>query len=211
MSHSYETRRPVDAGEPETQRVQIGDHCRVEDNVHLATAYDVHQRPTVIGDCAAIRAGTNIYANVTIGDNLRTGHNALIREGTTIGDDVLVGTNTVIDGQTTIGSRVSLQTNVYIPTNTTIGNDVFVGPGVTMTNDMYPIRKEFDLVGPTLEDGVSIGANATILPGVTIGAESFVAAGALVIEDVPPRTLALGVPATHRPLPASLQGRNQIA
>ncbi|WP_338727607.1 acyltransferase [Haladaptatus sp. DJG-WS-42] len=211
MSHSYDNSQPVNAGEQTPQQVQLGDHCRIEDGVYLATAYDVHKRPTTIGNCAAIRAGTNIYADVTIGDNLRTGHNAVIREGTTIGDDVLVGTNTVIDGQTTIGSRVSLQTNVYIPTNTTIGNDVFVGPAVTMTNDMYPIRKEFDLVGPTLEDGVSVGANATILPGVTVGKASFIAAGALVVEDVPPRTLALGVPATYRPLPESLQGGNQIA
>ena len=42
---------------------------------------------------------------------------------------------------------------------------------------------------------VWIGANATILPGVTIGDGAVIAAGAVVSKDVPPRTIAGGVPA----------------
>ncbi|SNZ16965.1 Acetyltransferase (isoleucine patch superfamily) [Natronoarchaeum philippinense] len=163
-----------------------------------------------IGAGATIRSGTIIYSDVMIGDRFQTGHNALIREDTVIGDDVVVGTNTVVDGTTTIGSEVSLQTGVYVPPYTEIGDQVFLGPHAVCTNDPYPIRRDVDLVGPTLEDHVSIGANAVLLPGVTVGEGSFVAAGAVVTEDVPPETLAVGAPASHEPLPEPLDGQNTI-
>ncbi|GEN81307.1 acyltransferase [Actinotalea fermentans] len=47
----------------------------------------------------------------------------------------------------------------------------------------------------TVEDGVWIGARATVLPGVTIGTGAVVAAGAVVTEDCAPHTLYAGVPA----------------
>jgi acetyltransferase-like isoleucine patch superfamily enzyme len=183
-------------------------------SVHLdATvgyAYADDSTPPVIGDDATIRSGTVIYDDVTIGNGFTTGHGALVREETIIGDDVVVGTNTVVDGQTSIGSRVSMQTNVYVPTNTTIGDRVFVGPAATFTNDPYPIRRDEELEGPTIEDDVSVGANATLLPGITVGEGAFVAAGAVVTDDVPPGTLAVGSPAEHRPLPERLRGGNEI-
>ena len=163
-----------------------------------------------IGDGATIRSGTVIYADVEIGEDFTAGHGALVREGTRIGDDVLVGTDTVVDGETTIGSRVSLQTGVYVPSHTEIGDDVFVGPRAVLTNDRYPIRTEEDLAGPTIQDGASIGANATVLPDVTVGENAFVAAGAVVTEDVPADTLAVGAPAEHEPLPAELEGGNEL-
>ena len=187
--------------------VEMGVEPHVDDDVTIG--YGEGDTP-VIGDRARIRSGTVIYADVTIGDDFVTGHNVLVRERTDIGDQVLLGTDTVVDGTTTIGSRVSIQSRVYIPTNTRIGDDVFVGPGVVMTNDPYPVRTESELVGPTLEDHASIGANATLLPGVTIGEGAFVAAGAVVVEDVPPRTLAVGAPAVHRELPEPLAGDNRI-
>lgn len=195
----------------ETLSPRLGDNCDVSPGATVGHRHREGASPPILGDCATVRSGSIIYADVEIGDDFTTGHGVLVREDTAIGDDVVVGTNTVIDGTTTIGSHVSLQTGVYVPTNTTIGDEVFVGPCAVLTNDAYPIRKEFDLEGPTLEDHVSIGANATLLPGVTVGEGSFVAAGAVVTEDVPPETLAVGAPAVHRPLPDALEGGNQIA
>lgn len=165
-------------------------------------------RDPVVGVDPTIRSGTIVYDDVVVGDRFSTGHFALIRERTEIGDDVLVGTRSTIDGDTTVGSDVSLQTGVYVPTETTIGDHVFVGPNAVLTNDPYPLRREMELDGPELEDHVSVGANATVLSGVSIGRGSFVAAGAVVTRDVPERTLAVGVPATHEPLPEPLQGGN---
>jgi acetyltransferase-like isoleucine patch superfamily enzyme len=166
--------------------------------------------PPVVGADATIRSGSIIYDDVVIGDRFQTGHGVLVREETSIGDDVLVGTHTVIDGYSTIGSGVSLQSRVYVPSNTTIGDDVFVGPGAVLTNDPFPVRQDAELVGPTVEDHASVGANATLLPGVTVGRGAFVAAGAVVTKDVPPGKLAVGCPATVEPLPEELTGDNQI-
>ena len=165
---------------------------------------------TAIGDRALIRPGTTIYCDVTAGIGLRTGHNALIRENTVIGDHVLIGTNVVIDGGCRIGSHVSIQSNVYVPTNTVIEDHVFLGPCCALANDKYPVRAPCELKGPVLRRGVSIGANATLLPGVEIGEGSLVAAGALVTKDVPPWALAIGQPARIAPLPAQLRQVNRI-
>ena len=192
-------------------RSRIGEDCVIDERESVGYVHEEDADPAIIGDRARIRSGTIIYADVEIGDDFTTGHNALIREDTTIGDDVIVGTNTVIDGTTTIGSHVSLQTGVYIPTHTVIGDNVFIGPKAVLTNDPHPVRRDDELAGPTLEDGVSIGANATLLPDVTVGEDAFVAAGSVVTDDVPAETLAVGTPAEHRPLPDPLSEENTLA
>jgi acetyltransferase-like isoleucine patch superfamily enzyme len=190
------------------QSAQIGDGADVADDVQLGVGDGTN--PPEIGTNATVRSGTIIYDDVVVGDDFTTGHRALVREHTTIGDEVLVGTDAVIDGRTTVGSGVSLQTRAYVPAETTIGDDVFVGPAAVLTNDPYPVRADVDLVGPRLEDHASVGANATVLPDVTVGEGAFVAAGAVVTEDVPPETLAVGAPATHRDLPEELEGENLL-
>ncbi|WP_440991920.1 acyltransferase [Haloarchaeobius baliensis] len=187
-------------------RAAVGEQGHVDQTAVLGTPPD--GEPPTLGHAPRVRAGTVIYSDVVAGDNLQTGHHALVREGTTLGDDVVVGTRAVVDGQTAVGSGTSLQTGAYVPTNSDLGRRVFLGPNATLTNDPYPTRREVELVGPRLEDDVSIGANATVLPGLTVGERSFVAAGAVVTRDVPPDTLATGVPATFQPLPDELEGGN---
>lgn len=165
---------------------------------------------TIIGDNAVIRSNSTIYTDVVAGNNLRTGHNILIRENTKIGNNVLIGTNTIIDGRTTIGNNVSIQGNVYIPLNVTIEDHVFIGPCAVLANDKYPIRKKSDLKGPILRHGASIGANTTLLPGVEIGEGAMVAAGALVTKNVPAWKLAIGIPAKMKELPEELKTVNVI-
>jgi acetyltransferase-like isoleucine patch superfamily enzyme len=157
-----------------------------------------------IGDRAVIRSGTIIYCDVVIGNDFSCGHYVLIREKTTIGDRVSVGTASIIEGETIIGNDVNLQSLVYIPTDTSIGNRVFIGPNTVLTNDRYPPSRSGGLQGPSLSEGVAVGANATILPGVCIGEGALVAAGAVVTRDVPPHKLAIGVPAKIRDLPKSM-------
>lgn len=190
---------------------RLGSDQQIDDGATVGYQHAADAEPTVLGDRATVRDGTIIYADVTVGDDFTTGHNALVREGTTLGDDVTVGTNTVIDGHTAVGSHVSLQTGVYVPTRTTIESNVFVGPQTTLTNDPHPVRRDVDLEGPTIAAGASVGANATLLPGITVGEGAFVAAGAVVTDDVPPRTLAVGTPAEHRDLPEPLDGVNTLA
>lgn len=192
------------------ERAELGDGVTVDPSAIVGHVYDDDCGPTTFEGGGTVRSGTIIYGDVAVGDGLNTGHNALVREQTTLGENVLVGTGTVIDGYSEIGSNVSLQTGVYVPSHTTIGDEVFCGPNAVLTNDPYPVRKEVDLEGPTIEDGASIAANATLLPGVSVGRNSFIAAGAVVTNDVPRNRLAVGVPAEHRPLPTELEGGNEL-
>lgn len=187
--------------------IQVGTDCVVHDAVNVPDIGD-GQTPPRIGDGATIRSGTIIYPDVVIGDGLQTGHDVVVREQTVVGNDVVLGTKTVIDGRCEVGDNASLQTGVYVPPFSDVGDRVFLGPNAVLTNDPYPLRQDCDLTGPTLEDDVTVGANATVLPDVTVGERSFVAAGSVVTADVPPETLAVGVPARHRPLPPELDGKN---
>ena len=181
-----------------------------EDNIKFGVKYSPNSKPPVIGKNHTIRSNSIIYNDVVIGDNFRTGHNVVIRENTNIGDDVLIGTNTVIEGDVIIGNDVSIQSNVYIPTNSVIEDNVFIGPCACFTNDKYPVRINYELQGPKVRRGASIGGNTTFLSNVEIGEGSIVAAGAIVIHSVPPFYLAIGTPARIKPLPDHLKVPNRF-
>ena len=78
-----------------------------------------------------------------------------------------------------------------------IEDDVFIGPGVSFTNDKYPRSKKFPEKFQFTQIGkaVSIGANATILGGIKIGDYAMIGAGAVVTKDVPAYALLYGNPA----------------
>ena len=181
-----------------------------KDNIQFGVEYTPNSKPPVIGNNPTVRSNSIIYNDVVIGDNFRTGHNVVIRENTNIGDDVLIGTNTVIEGNVIIGNDVSIQSNVYIPTNSVIEDNVFIGPCACFTNDKYPVRINYELIGPRVRRGASIGGNTTFLSNVEIGEGSIVAAGAIVIHSVPPFYLAIGTPARIKPLPEHLKVPNKL-
>jgi acetyltransferase-like isoleucine patch superfamily enzyme len=180
------------------------------ENVTIGVKYKMRSKSPTLGKNPLIRSNSIIYNDVEIGDNFKTGHGVTIREKTTIGNNVLIGTNTIIEGQCKIGNDVSIQSNVYIPTNTIIEDYVFIGPCACFTNDKYPIRVDFDLKGPTIKKGASIGANSTFLSNIEIGEGAMVAAGAIVTMDVPEYFLAIGAPARIKPLPKYLKKLNKI-
>jgi acetyltransferase-like isoleucine patch superfamily enzyme len=153
------------------------------------------KKSVVLGDNCIVRAGTSIYTNVKIGDEVSFGHNVLVREGVTIGEKTKLGTNVVVDGKSIIGSRVSIQTGVYICTYSTVEDSVFLGPCCVFTNDKYVTQKPFNLIGPTVKKGASIGANALLFPGITVGEGAVVGSQAMVNSDVPSRTIFVGIPA----------------
>jgi acetyltransferase-like isoleucine patch superfamily enzyme len=79
----------------------------------------------------------------------------------------------------------------------TIGNDVAISKGVTIRDsDNHSINENRSISAPiVIEDRVWIGLNSIILKGVHIGSDSVIAAGAVVINDIPKNTLVGGVPA----------------
>ncbi len=149
-----------------------------------------------IGTNSILRPGVSIYKDTVIGNEVRTGHNVLIREKCTVGNNVLLGTNVVVDNNSRIGNFVSIQSSVYIPTGTIIEDYVFLGPNCVLLNDMYPIRrKNGKLLSPIIRKGATIGGNASLLPGIEVGEGAFVAASAVVTRDVPAWHMAVGAPA----------------
>ena len=189
---------------------EAGPDSIIQPGAIVGLAYKPDAGPAILGARAVVRTGAIIYGDVTVGDDFQTGHQVLMREHTSAGRHVLLGTQSVIDGNVTIGDFVKIESMVYIPTHVTIGSYVFIGPGVVMTNDRYPLklRDEYAPIGPTLEDGVTVGGGVTIVPGVKIGRDSFIAAGAVVTKDMPSDSLVIGAPARAEPLPAKLRERN---
>jgi len=72
-----------------------------------------------------------------------------------------------------------------------VGDDVLLYHGVTLGGKSMRREKRH----PTLEDGVTVGANATLIGPVTVGENATVGAGAVVVDDVPAETTVVGNPA----------------
>lgn len=112
-----------------------------------------------------------------------------------IGDDCNVGAFVEIGKGVVIGDRCRIGAHCFIPTGVTIGDDCFVGPGVTFTNDKYPPGPKEEWGFIVMKRGAALGARCVVLPGVTIGECALVGAGSVVTKDIPPYSIAVGVPA----------------
>ena len=132
------------------------------------------------------------------------GTNVSVGEGTIIGfgDNIHVGNNVSINYRCILNDCNSI----------VIGNDVLIAPGVQINTASHPTQLSERLTSEwnsssgeyrwrtfakpvVIGDGCWIGANVTIIGGVTVGDGAVIAAGAVVTKDVPPMTLAGGVPA----------------
>ena len=143
--------------------------------VHTAAICESHQ----------VGAGTRIWAFAHILPGARIGTHCNICDHVFVENDVV------------IGDRTTVKPGVQLWDGVRLGNDVFVGPNVTFTNDRFPRSKCYPerFLRTVVEDGASIGANATVLPGLRIGREAMVGAGAVVTKNVPSHALVVGNPA----------------
>src|SRR6185436_13144074 len=114
-----------------------------------------------------------------------------------IGAGATVGSLSSVDPEVRIGDRASVQARCYLSAGTVVEEDAFIGPGVTLANDNTMDRHapEMPLRGPLLRRACRVGAGVVICPAIEVGEEAFIAAGAVVVADVPPRGVAMGVPA----------------
>lgn len=102
-----------------------------------------------------------------------------------IGENVFIGHNVLFDlkDHIQIGNNVTLSMNVVLATHLDVGQIPLA--------KLYPADK-----GPIhILDDVYVGSGAIILHGLTVGPHAVIAAGAVVVEDVPPGTAVGGVPA----------------
>ena len=184
----------------------IGGSARIQDCAVLgkplalgpySTAPDDAPPAAEIGPEATVCAGAVVVVGARIGERAVVGDQAHVRERAQIGEDTVIGRGSAVDNDVEIGARVRIQTGCYITAFSTIEDDVFVAPGVTLTNDDTMGRHGADhqLRGATLRRACRVGGGAVLVPGVEVGEEAFVAAGAVVTKDVPARVVVMGVPA----------------
>ncbi len=183
----------------------IGEGCVVEDHAVLGkrprlgrrSSARGHVRELQLGAGATVCAGAVVFAGAFIEHGAILGDQSYVRERSRVGAGSVIGRGSVVDNDVTVGARVSVQTNVYLTAYSLVEDDVFVGPGVTTTNDdtMSRHEPEAQLVGAVLRRACRIGGGSVLVPGVEVGEEAFVAAGAVVTRDVPPRAVAMGAPA----------------
>ena len=122
---------------------------------------------------ARIEPGAIIREQVEIGEN------AVIMMGAILNIGAVVGKGTMIDMGAVLGGRA------------TVGERCHIGAGAVLAGVIEPASAQPVII----EDDVLIGANAVVIEGVRVGKGSVVAAGSIVIQDVPEGVVVAGVPA----------------
>jgi maltose O-acetyltransferase len=135
---------------------------------------------------------------------------ALLRaSGVRIGARSLIGGEIRITGTGSLRELLSIGEETFItgPLHVDLGGPVRIGDRVQMGHGVALVTASHEIGGPkrrcgpwtaapiVIEDGVWLASHVLVLPGVTVGHGSVVAAGAVVVHDVPPDTLVAGVPA----------------
>ena len=144
-----------------------------------------------------IHETAEVSDQAVVGDGTRIWNHAQVREGAKIGAGCVISKNVYIDAGVMIGNGVKIQNNVNVYAGVTVEDDVFLGPSMTFTNDLYPraFNAGWEITPTYVRKGASIGAGAVIVCGVEIGEYAMVGAGAVVTKNVPSYTLVLGNPA----------------
>lgn len=126
-----------------------------------------------------------------IGKNTRIWQFCVVLKEAEIGSDCNICANCLIENKVKIGNNVTIKSGVQLWDGIEIEDDVFIGPNVTFSNDMYPKSgcHDFELKKTIIKKGASIGANCTIVPGVVIGENSLIGAGTVIAKDVEANTL----------------------
>ena len=145
----------------------------------------VGRLPRVLGRVHVLNWG-----RITVGDKL-------LLMGTLVPSELVALDNGVVE----IGDQVFINYGVSISAHqfVRIGDRCQIGNwSMLMDNDFHRVEAK-DQAGQSapiiLEDDVWLGARVIVLKGVTIGQGSVVGAGSVVTRDIPPRSVAAGVPA----------------
>lgn len=154
---------------------------------------------------ARIQPTADLDDGVTIGDGSSVWHLAQVRGGAELGENVIVGRGAYIGSGVQVGDNCKIQNYALVYEPAVLENGVFVGPAAVLTNDTFPrainpdgtskSAHDWEAVGVTLKEGCSVGARAVCVAPVTVGRWATVAAGSVVVKDVPDYALVAGVPA----------------
>lgn len=157
--------------------------------------YFAHPSAHVDGEAAE-----NGHVDPLIGAGVRIWHGAHVSRGARVGAGSNLGQNVFVGATAVIGAGCKIQNNVNVYDGVVLEDFVFCGPSMTFTNLSSPlpraaIARREAYQRTLVERHASIGAGAVIVCGYTLGEACFVAAGAVVVRDVPAYALVAGNPA----------------
>ena len=165
--------------------VLIGDYAEIE-------AWLKKNRGSVSGTHARVEAR---YSALPLKDlrrvDARVEPGAVIRDGAKIGRNAVIMMGAVINIGAEVGARTMIDMNAVLGARALVGRDCHIGAGAVIAGVLEPPSRK----PVVIRDHVLVGANAVVLEGVTVGRGSVVAAGAVVIKDVPPGVVVAGIPA----------------
>lgn len=152
-----------------------------------------------------IAVGASVSPRASVPESAKVWEHAQIRDHVKVGERVIIGRGAYIGTSVIVGDDSKIQNYALVYDPAEIGAGVFIGPGAILTNDNLPRAvtpdmkqkrsSDWDLVGVVVSDGASIGAGAICVAPVKIGRWAMVAAGSVVIRDVPDHALVVGNPA----------------
>lgn len=152
-----------------------------------------------------IALSADVHASAQIGAETSIWHLAQVRELAEIGEGCTIGRGAYVGTGVRVGRHCKLQNYALVYEPTVLEDGVFVGPGAVLTNDQYPraitpddrlkSASDWDAVGVFVRHGASIGAGALCIAPIEIGRWAMVAAGSVVVRNVPAFALVAGSPA----------------
>jgi acetyltransferase-like isoleucine patch superfamily enzyme len=164
----------------------------------------------------------NSYICIT--DDVKLGTNVRLSKfvnlyGCEIGDDTKIGAFVEIQKNASIGKCCKISSHTFVCEGVVIEDNVFIGHGVTFTNDSYPrattpggglqTESDWKVERTVIRKGASIGSGVTILSNTSIGENAIVGAGSVVTKDVPADSIVAGNPAKIlRYINRTLEGHN---
>lgn len=134
-----------------------------------------------------------------IGNDTKIWQFTAVLKGATIGSNCNICSHCFIEGNVKIGNNVTIKAGVYLWDGIEIHDDVFIGPNVVFTNDIFPRSKQFkEPVKTIIGKGVSLGANSTILAGTKLNNYAMTGIGSVVTKDLRSHGLYYGNPAKQK-------------
>lgn len=125
------------------------------------------------------------------GLNARIEPGAIIREHVEIGDGAVIMMGAILNIGAVVGEGTMIDMGAVLGGRATVGKHCHIGAGAVLAGVIEPASA----VPVVIEDDVLVGANAVVIEGVRVGKGAVVAAGSIVIHDVPAGAVVAGVPA----------------
>ena len=164
--------------------------CYITGNVEIAESCTIGPNTQITGP-SRVGAGSTVQQSVVtnsyIADNCRVGPFAHLRDLANVGNNCRIG-NFVEVKKSHIGTKTNVSHLSYIG-DATLGKEVNIGAGtITANYNRITGQKSKTIIG----DHSSTGSNSVLVAPVVVGEDAMVAAGTVVVENVPDGSLAIG-------------------